>query len=86
VQETDLKSQKAYGGGGTCFRVIEQSIQATMHKESVPYPAAVFLITDGYGTDVKPQHADRWYWFLSQGGTKHHIPKDSHTFELKDYE
>lgn len=86
VKETTLESKKVYGGGGTCFRVIEQQIQQTMQKESVQYPAAVFIITDGYGTNVKPQFSDRWHWFLSEGGTKNCIPKESHTFELKDYE
>lgn len=86
VQETTLESKKVYGGGGTCFRIIENQIQGTIQKEGCRYPAAVFLITDGYGTTVTPQFPDRWHWFLSEGGSKHYLPKESHVYELKDYE
>ena len=49
------------------------------------YPSAVFIITDGYGDAVNPQHPDRWYFFLSVD-YRQYVPKESHTFLLKDFE
>jgi len=86
VQETTLESKKVYGGGGTCFYIIEEQIQATTSKENCKYPEAVFIITDGCGSNVNPQHPDRWHWFISEGGTENYLPKDSHRYKLKDYE
>lgn len=87
VQETTLESRKVYGGGGTSFDIIEKRVQEEKKKEEKgKYPEAVFVITDGYGTPVKPEQSNKWYWFLTSGGSKSYIPKDSHTFNLGDYE
>lgn len=85
VYETDFKTANVYGGGGTTFTCIEQYIQNTIKQKNQPYPKAVFLITDGYGDVVKPEHPNRWYWFMSEN-YKDCIPKESHIFPLKDYE
>lgn len=85
VYETSLKSGKLYGFGGTSFSCIEHKIQSIMNKEKVKYPKAVFVITDGYGDNVHPQHSDRWYWFLSCN-YKYCIPQKSSTYMLQDFE
>jgi hypothetical protein len=85
VYETTLESRKVFGGGGTAFQPIEDKIQAIMKAEKVKYPAAVFVVTDGYGSHVKPQHADRWYWFLSEACDSY-VPQESQKFMLRDFE
>jgi len=85
VFETSLETKKLYGFGGTSFHILESSIQATMKKEKVKYPEAVFVITDGYGNAINPQKPEKWFWFLSDD-YRHYIPKASHIFMLKDYE
>lgn len=85
VYETDLKSGKIYGGGGTTFTCIEESIRDTCSKESIPYPKTIFVITDGYGNPVHPKFAKRWYWFLTTN-YKECIPSDCKTFNLEEYE
>jgi len=88
VYETTLESGKLYGFGGTAFQPIEDAIQATMKKEECKYPDVVFLVTDGAGSHVSPQFADRWHWFITEDrwATERYIPKDSHTWKLKDFE
>lgn len=86
VQETDLKERKVYGGGGTSFLIIEKHIQDLIKKESCKYPSSVWIITDGYGDSVKPQHPDRWNWFLTDDGHDRLLPKESIKYKLKDYE
>lgn len=85
VYETDLKSKKLFGFGGTSFTCIEEYIKSHCSKNNVSYPEACFIITDGYGDVVKPEKPNRWYWFLSEN-YKHCIPAESHTFNLKDFE
>ena len=85
LKDSDINAGKLYGFGGTCFIAIENFIQKSIKKEGKKYPAAVFVLTDGYGTNVKPQDAKKWYWFLSEDN-KSCIPKESHTFSLKDFE
>ena len=85
LKDADINAGKLYGFGGTCFITIENFIQKSIKKEGKKYPAAVFVLTDGYGTNVKPQDAKKWYWFLSEDN-KSCIPKESHTFSLKDFE
>lgn len=80
VKEVDLDSGKIYGGGGTSFRIIEQTI-----KTFERYPDSVWIITDGYGDNVKPEFPKRWHWFLSENYT-YYIPKESNIYMLKDYE
>lgn len=86
VFETDLKSKKLYGFGGTSFTCIENYIQNELKKNAkLRYPEACFIITDGYGDRVTPEKANRWFWFLSEKYTEC-IPKECKTFDLKDFE
>lgn len=59
--EYDVKgSTDPKGGGGTSFDIVEEYIQNNFKK----YPKAVFVLTDGCGTYVEPQHPNRWCWIL----------------------
>jgi predicted metal-dependent peptidase len=60
VYQTDIKSKYIYGGGGTRFDIIENYIIKNYEK----YPDAVFIISDGEGTQVDPKYPERWYWFI----------------------
>lgn len=84
VEETDLSSGKIYGGGGTCFKIIEDYIQKEKLKNK-KYPSVVFIITDGMGSKVTPEHPTRWHWFLSKN-IKTYIPKKSFAYNLDDFE
>ena len=87
VYETDLKSQKLYGFGGTTFSCIESYIQGEIKAGKVKgnkYPEAVFVITDGFGDNVVPQKPEKWFWFID--GDPYLIPKKSSHFLLKDFE
>jgi predicted metal-dependent peptidase len=73
------KGKEPLGGGGTNFGIIENYIQNNFKK----YPKAVFILTDGYGSPVSPQHPDRWCWMLYGsaytgfcGTMKHHNIRD----------
>jgi predicted metal-dependent peptidase len=86
VYETSLKTGKLYGFGGTSFHILESYTQKyRKEKNKGKYPDAVFVITDGYGDPVKPEFCKKWYWFLSEN-YKACIPKECHTYDLKDYE
>lgn len=84
VYETDLKSGKLYGFGGTTFSCIENYIKNYIEKHKVAYPKAIFVITDGYGNNVYPVKPQNWYWFID--GSPYLVPKKSHHFNLKEYE
>ena len=84
VEEVSLQSQKVYGGGGTSFNIIEKKIQEEKIKTK-KYPSAVFIITDGYGNKVNPEHPNRWHWFLSSDN-KQFIPTTSFSYDLTDFE
>jgi hypothetical protein len=85
VYDIDIDSNRICGGGGTSFDIMEHRIQQIMQTEKVPYPEAVFVITDGCGNRVKPQIPNRWYWFLSYQHTGY-IPPESNIYRLSDYE
>lgn len=84
VYPTTLESKQLYGFGGTTFTCIEEYIQQQV-RMGKKYPAAVFVITDGYGDNVKPEMPDKWYWFLSCD-YKQCIPATCNTYMLADYE
>lgn len=93
VVPTDIVAKKMYGGGGTSFSIIEQDIQRSMQGKdgTGKYPDAVFLMTDGYGNNVKPQMPERWYWFIDGGMTKQQLcptycPEECAVFKLSDFE
>ncbi len=56
----DIHSDTVRSGGGTNFHIIENYIQENFRK----YPKAVFVLTDGCGSNVSPQYPDRWTWML----------------------
>ena len=85
VYRTTLESRKLYGFGGTYFSILEHYIQHTIKKENIKYPEAVFVITDGYGDSIYPQHPEKWYWFLRPYNTRC-IPKKCNTYNLHDFE
>ncbi len=84
VYETTLESGKLYGFGGTTFSCIEAYIQQYIKKHNLPYPKAVFVITDGYGNHVHPQKAEVWHWFIQ--GNPYLVPPKSKHYNLKDFE
>lgn len=86
VQETTLESRKIYGGGGTSFSILEQHVQKDIKENGGKYPEAVFVITDGYGDRIAPEKPDKWYWFITAGGTKTYIDKDCNFFNLDEFE
>jgi predicted metal-dependent peptidase len=66
VYDVNEKDKKLYGFGGTSFDILEQRIRQDIKKGATKsYPQAVFVITDGHGTRVQPEKAERWHWFLS---------------------
>lgn len=85
VFETSLESGKLYGFGGTSFDILEAYIQKYCAEQKKPYPEAVFVITDGMGNKVFPQHPERWYWFLSDD-YRYCIPEKCNIFKLSDFE
>lgn len=86
VYETSLKTGKLYGFGGTSFYIIEDYIQKLIKEEKIKYPKAVFIITDGWGSHVKPEQPDKWYWFIIGSGSTSYIPKESNIYKLENYE
>jgi hypothetical protein len=86
VQETTILSGKAHLGGGTNFGIIEAHIQNIMKTEGSKYPEGVFVVTDGYGTYVKPEKPSNWHWFISENGSFQYVPKESSQYHLKDFE
>ncbi len=75
--ETDLKSRELHGFGGTCFKCIEKTL-----SELRQYPDAVFIMTDGYGTNVNPKHPDRWHFYMTQNFSRNCVPEKSHVHEI----
>ena len=85
VFELNINDPKMRGGGGTSFWIMEEWINKVYIPKHGHYPDAVFLITDGVGDPIKPQHPDRWYWFLTPYNWENYIPKESHKYFLKDF-
>jgi predicted metal-dependent peptidase len=78
--EYDIKKgNQPRGGGGTAFDIIEQYIQDNFKK----YPKAVFVLTDGEGSPVNPQHPNKWCWLLYGYCSKHYIGKMK-SFNIKE--
>lgn len=80
VYETSLESGKLFGFGGTSFGCIN----ARVNREE-KHPEAIFIITDMYGTNIKPVQPNKWYFFSSTNyrGT---LPVGSNFFKLSEYE
>ena len=85
VHLSPLREVRVRGGGGTDFGCIEDYIRRECSGTRQDYPEAVFVLTDGLGTRVTPQHPDRWHWFLTTGHAWR-LPSGSHVYRLSDYE
>lgn len=85
VYDVDMKQGNVYGGGGTSFAILEGRIQSEIKKNNCKYPQAVFVLTDGYGDKILPQHPKRWHWFLSVNA-RYCIPKDCNIHLLSQFE
>ena len=86
VQETTLESRKIYGGGGTSFCILENFILNQIKQNNSNYPDAVWVLTDGFGDHIHPLKPDVWNWFLTPNGCIDYIPKQSHVYNLDEFE
>ena len=88
VIQLDLKKSEIYGGGGTSFSILEKWLQSKRIKlatgKKTPYPDVVFVLTDGYGDAVNPQHPERWHWLLTTD-FRSLVPKESARYLLKNF-
>ncbi len=84
VYETTLESRKLCGFGGTNYQILEDKVQEVMKAEGTRHPTC-FVVTDGYGTEIRPADETKWYWFLSEN-YRNYIPKKSHVYNLSDFE
>lgn len=89
VTETSLESRKIFGGGGTSFQIIERHIQQNLNNGEYP---TVFVMTDGWGDQVRPQKPQNWHWFIDTPNPKslnnivsNYIPSESKVFLLSDF-
>jgi predicted metal-dependent peptidase len=77
------KDGKLYGFGGTCFRCINDAVnKAPTHEK----PDAIWVLSDGYGSQYQPEKASAWTWFLTPYNTKSYIAPGSTIYDLADYE
>ena len=74
----DLESDTIKRGGGTAFDIIENYIQDNLKK----YPKAVFVLTDGEGSPVRPQYPRRWTWLL-YGRASTEFCRNMSNYEIK---
>ena len=73
--KVDVRNDKDFPvGGGTSFSIIEDYIQNNLPQ----YPKAIFVLTDGHGDDVEPQHPGRWTWLLYGSSSTHNIGNMTH--------
>ena len=87
VEEVNEKDRLLNVGGATRFDILEQKLQEDLKNKRIKiYPPAVFVITDGYGNQIKPKKAEKWHWFLTEFSYKSYIPKESKIHELKNFE
>ena len=84
VYETSLKTKKLYGFGGTSFTCIDRFVNKCEAEGKEKMPDAIFIITDGYGDNVKPKNPKKWHWFLD--GSDYCIDKSCNIYELKNFE
>ena len=57
-----------------------------MSGSGAAYPDAVWILTDGWGDEVFPEKPKRWHWFLTSGGYRGYIHKDSNVHVLSKFE
>lgn len=84
IYKVDLKKNKLYGGGGTCFQCISKNV----YRNKELYPSLVVVMTDGYGTtpNIPEDQRHKWYWLLTEGGSKNCIPEGCKIFDLEKFE
>lgn len=68
-------------GGGTNFAILEQKVQE-LKTEYKKYPDAVFVITDGDGSDFAPEAPNRWVFLLTDHPSLTYIPATSKHWDL----
>ena len=67
-------------GGGTDFKIIEDKC-LELEAQGKRYPDCVIVITDGWGTEVKPKAASKWIFLLTpKNFTESLIPIKSKKF------
>jgi hypothetical protein len=86
VYEVDIEKEEVKGGGGTAFHIIEDKIQEIIQRDSLEYPRAVWIITDGGGNSVKPAVPENWYWFMTESHSTEYVDPASTVYNLSDYE
>ena len=81
-------------GGSDAFHCMEDYIQQELALGNIKrYPHAVFHFTDGedcamerkWQSNSPPQHPRRWYTFLTKHGNDSMLPREGHTYYLKDF-
>jgi len=92
VYSLDIRKPEVLGGGGTDFAILEQYLHSREARGSsksvpgsrLPYPDVVIVLTDGYGTQVRPKHPDRWHWLLTTTYANL-VPAGGKTLLLRDF-
>ena len=86
VRETTIASRRIYGGGGTMFSILQKFVEAETRSKKIKHPT-VFVITDGYGDSIRTNAPDKWFWFLTSGGSKVWIDQRcSRIYDLSQFE
>ena len=83
ILEAEIQGELARSGGTPGTKTTADGKTVTTITK---YPEAVFVITDGYGTNIKPEKPDKWYWFITEGGVKSHIDRECNFYNLADFE
>lgn len=81
VYKTSFETKKLYGFGGTCFAILDKKI-----REYKKHPDIIFVITDGYGTNLYPEKPEKWIWLMTSNHSTYLIPKESKIEYLKNYD
>lgn len=84
LSKDDIKSRRIMGGGGTDFNCVVNYYNKLEKK-----PDIIFVLTDGYFytiTGLSEQDSRKFYWFLTEGGSTHYIPKQSKIYYLKNFD
>lgn len=82
TREFDWEKQRPTSNGGTCFKCINSSVEQI--KNESKHPDAVFVFTDGDGTDYNPSIPEKWVWILSKNN-KRFIHNKSKTFLMDGF-
>ena len=80
IYPVDIKKGSLRGGGGTCFRILDEEIR---RRET--HPDVVFVITDGEASRISPLKPKKWIWLLTQEYFSA-IPSESKKVLLRKFE